>query len=1193
MKVKKLQPLEVDEYGRPLSSGNVEGSEGRRPESVPPGFQKPTGLGPLTEDGRPRTTPALTKRQEEEQKRMQAFWERQKTFGQEFKQKMAKVQREAIVEARKVDNIHFWGDKGIEGFHLFLKSRFGTLPAAWRCALDTFNNGRLSFAELCKAAHIMGYTGNIKEVWEKLDTEGTGFITLANLDPDADQALKDFRHLLNQRYGNPLKAWKNALDTDGNHRLDEAQFVERCKKIGYHGNGKKLFRYLQLDPGRKYLTLTDIDRAAELADRRGDDNMVCTSQSKWLTQESPKRESALDKFKMASQKIVAANMVANAFGALLKTPEKKSDEEEEGDKSPERATMAHRWSMECAKKQRTSLLLDMETKLKLDVGMKSLEDFKACLLVRFGSLLGAWRELLDRDGHGHVSFGEFSIALRGLGYQGNIKTVWKSLDHDRSGFISFWNLDPQIAEAISSFKAALRDMYGNLLTAWYKGLDPKRKGRVEEFQFVECCNKVGWAGNARWLFRNLQAERGRKFLTLADFDTQAHNALSRGDFRMVTEKKERVNPITQTFNERQNNCFSTQWSRAQSIAQREGIKEISDQLRALDIGAGNLDSFKALLVRRFGSITAAWRNHLDADANGKLSFGEFCQAVRMIGYTGNLKNLWKELDDDCSGTITLKELDAEAHQALKGFRAFLWKKYGDFFQAWKKGLDVNKNGTVDEQEFIQALKDMGYPGNAKKLFSYLRADQGKRWITISDIDPEITAAIYRGDYRMLTYKLEDDDEEQAEPATEEERAQSPSGQPKGATRNSVWNEELGKRIKENAAKVRAAEKNRQMGAQTLDAFKRQLLIRYGSTVTAWRNALDNDGNGKISFGEFCMACRDLSYNGNLKALWAELDDDGSGLITLNELDPVAAITIEKYREFLLEKFGNMVTAWHQGLDISGQIRLTEEEFEERCRALGYDYYPKRTFKFLLPESGRRHIVIEDLEALLIGVPDKEKEKMWRGEKKQAEIGHKKAQMEIKSLDGFKRLLITKFGSLYAGWRKGLDQDRNGLVTKSDFAQGCRSIGYMGNGNSLWKLLDDNGDGIISLRELDEEVGIAVGNFQDLCIEKYGSMIEGWKKALDSDGNGRLDKDEFVDRVKKLGYKGNAAKLFKMLQPEAGRKFITLDDLGTREAEALRRGDWMLDEMERKGPTRSQARAENLMIGDKKQQSSSAPDLNAK
>merc|ERR1719316_1797728 len=98
------------------------------------------------------------------------------------------------------------------------------------------------------------------------------------------------------------------------------------------------------------------------------------------------------------------------------------------------------------------------------------------------------------------------------------------------------------------------------------------------------------------------------------------------------------------------------------------------------------------------------------------------------------------------------------------------------------------------------------------------------------------------------------------------------------------------------------------------------------------------------------------------------------------------------------------------------------------------------------------------------------------------------------------------------------------------------------------------------------------------------MIEGWKRALDFDGNGRLDKDEFVVRVKKLGYEGNAAKLFKYLQPEAGRKFITLDDLGTTEAEALRRGDWMLSDAERKGPTKSQERAQKMMIDDFKRNS---------
>lgn len=650
---------------------------------------------------------------------------------------------------------------------------------------------------------------------------------------------------------------------------------------------------------------------------------------------------------------------------------------------------------------------------------------------------------------------------------------------------------------------------------------------------------------------------------------------------MMTEKKgqSRMAPTTMSFNDRQECCFSSQWKRAQSIAQREGLKEISDILRSNDIGANSLDALKALLVRRYGSIASAWRQHLDSDGNGKLSFGEFCQAVRMIGYTGNLKNLWRELDEDNSGTISLTELDPEADRCLKEFREMLKMKFGDVFKAWKKGLDINHKGSVEENEFVGRCVDLGWTGcDPKKLFVYLRADQSKRWITISDIDPEVTAAIYRGDYHLITHqrpKSPPVSDEEGGASGEEDRPKS--GQAgAGQTVNSVWNEELGKRIKRESMLKASAEKNRRMGAQTLEAFKKQIVTRYGSTVTAWRQALDQDGNGKLSFGEFCMACRELSYNGNMKGLWAELDDDGSGLITLHEIDPVAAKTLEHFRDFLLSKFDNLVTAWHKGLDVTGQIRLNEEDFESRCAALGYEGKIKKVFKWLLPSAGKKYIVVDDLEALLIGINGQTRTLQWAGEQVEKKI-EKRDQVEIKSLDGFKRLLIQKFGSLYAGWRKGLDQDQNGLVTKDDFAKGCRAIGFMGNANSLWKFLDEDSDGIVTLKELDTEVGDAIGGFETLVCEKYGSMIEGWKKALDADGNGRLDKEEFVERVKKLGYEGNAAKLFKFLQPEAGRKFITLDDLGTREAAALRRGDWMLDPTERHGPTKRERREQKQLL----------------
>merc|ERR1719321_1944116 len=107
---------------------------------------------------------------------------------------------------------------------------------------------------------------------------------------------------------------------------------------------------------------------------------------------------------------------------------------------------------------------------------------------------------------------------------------------------------------------------------------------------------------------------------------------------------------------------------------------------------------------------------------------------------------------------------------------------------------------------------------------------------------------------------------------------------------------------------------------------------------------------------------------------------------------------------------------------------------------------------------------------------------------------------------------------------------------------------MGHINGLWRLLDENKDGIISLRELDAEVGEAVGELFKILLDKFGSIVEGWKKGLDADGNGWLDKDEFVKKCKDTGYTGNAKRLFHFLQPEPGRRHITLDDFGPKEKE---------------------------------------------
>jgi hypothetical protein len=52
------------------------------------------------------------------------------------------------------------------------------------------------------------------------------------------------------------------------------------------------------------------------------------------------------------------------------------------------------------------------------------------------------------------------------------------------------------------------------------------------------------------------------------------------------------------------------------------------------------------------------------DGNGRLSWVEFCQALRLNGYEGDHRSLWADLDKDKSDMITIDELAPAETQEL-------------------------------------------------------------------------------------------------------------------------------------------------------------------------------------------------------------------------------------------------------------------------------------------------------------------------------------------------------------------------------------------------------------------------------------------------------------------------------------------------------------------------------------------------
>lgn len=135
--------------------------------------------------------------------------------------------------------------------------------------------------------------------------------------------------------------------------------------------------------------------------------------------------------------------------------------------------------------------------------------------------------------------------------------------------------------------------------------------------------------------------------------------------------------------------------------------------------------------------------------------------------------------------------------------------------------------------------------------------------------------------------------------------------------------------------------------------KRLLCTHYKNLVLAWRLGFDKDETGRCSFPNFAACMKSVGFKGNFKSLMGDIDDDGSGQITLVELDPIGAKRLYGFREFLESKYKSLEEAWWH-LDFDDSVRLSRTELREACTDIGYsgdtdtlfDYFNKGTTRFI-------------------------------------------------------------------------------------------------------------------------------------------------------------------------------------------------------------------------------------------------------
>lgn len=152
------------------------------------------------------------------------------------------------------------------------------------------------------------------------------------------------------------------------------------------------------------------------------------------------------------------------------------------------------------------------------------------------------------------------------------------------------------------------------------------------------------------------------------------------------------------------------------------------------------------------------------------------------------------------------------------------------------------------------------------------------------------------------------------------------------TRNRRINSAAMKQHKHDIETQRAREVSLNQGVDSMEGFKKLILVKHHNYARAWRLMLDVECYGCLTQGTFAKVCRKLGLQGFNLGIWKALNDgdDASldSVLTLRELDENTSDTLQCFYTKLRNTFPNMTSAFK--LLAAPKVRLKEDEFCKAC-----------------------------------------------------------------------------------------------------------------------------------------------------------------------------------------------------------------------------------------------------------------------
>lgn len=294
-------------------------------------------------------------------------------------------------------------------------------------------------------------------------------------------------------------------------------------------------------------------------------------------------------------------------------------------------------------------------KLQDQPGMKTFADFYMWCIKKFKNLTRAWR-LLDASLNMKLTYLEFLTSLREHDYKGDGRQIFKILDRDRSGSLSYFHFDPSGAMALANLCMWAEEKFGSVQNAFEK-IDVDRNGKLTPEEFRKAAHENG-----------LETDEPVSYLfQMIDLDANL----------MITRKEV---------------AFLDAWACPPWLkvkADHEGC-----------------NTFVQNLVAKYrDNPILAW-HHLDQNDQMRVSWDEFHIACKKLSLdAGKLAGVWRALDANLSGWVSLQEFSKEAYELLVKFKKWAEQKEGTIQKVFQQ-IDANSDGIVNRREFLVIRNDM-------------------------------------------------------------------------------------------------------------------------------------------------------------------------------------------------------------------------------------------------------------------------------------------------------------------------------------------------------------------------------------------------------------------------------------------------------------------------------------------------------